>query len=352
MDRDEARKLLQVERGTAAAELKRAYLRQVKLHPPERDPEQFERVRQAFELLSRNAYYDELVPDFESNPETQASPVVEAASHDASESLLQNSALQNPPEEFSQEYLDEDVSELYEPSSLSDDRLWQLAAQPEQQLFAEAELARRGDETIAGRYLEKLATAAASGESINIHLGLCAVLGLQAAGKRELGCSLMERLNTYVDATGAGVTLLPHTALQLQIAKELSRLPPGAPQFTSIVAKALLQANPAAAEGPLLEFVGKEPKLAKRVKGFLEVHSPALHQLYAQNLKGQRLGSPSRFAVLGFLLPIPAILSAMRGSGVEFGYLGAVLLAVATIGGIAFACYLGLLRLKDWWAPK
>jgi curved DNA-binding protein CbpA len=35
-----------------AAEIRSAYLRAVKLHPPERDPEEFERVRDAYALLA------------------------------------------------------------------------------------------------------------------------------------------------------------------------------------------------------------------------------------------------------------------------------------------------------------
>ncbi len=42
---------LQVERGLPRAEIRRAYLRAVKRHPPERDPDGFQRVREAYELL-------------------------------------------------------------------------------------------------------------------------------------------------------------------------------------------------------------------------------------------------------------------------------------------------------------
>lgn len=52
MDLREARTLLEVEAGVVGTELKRAYMRKVKLFPPERQPEQFERVRRAYELLN------------------------------------------------------------------------------------------------------------------------------------------------------------------------------------------------------------------------------------------------------------------------------------------------------------
>src|SRR6187402_2882370 len=39
---------------SSAGELKRAYLKQVRQHPPERDPEGFRRVRDAYELLQQS----------------------------------------------------------------------------------------------------------------------------------------------------------------------------------------------------------------------------------------------------------------------------------------------------------
>ncbi len=50
MDLPEARELLGVDAGTDAKSIKRAYLRAVKRHKPERDPEGFQRVREAYQL--------------------------------------------------------------------------------------------------------------------------------------------------------------------------------------------------------------------------------------------------------------------------------------------------------------
>jgi hypothetical protein len=52
MTLDEARAILGVAARTPPREIRRSYLRQVRRHPPERDPEGFQRVRAAFELLS------------------------------------------------------------------------------------------------------------------------------------------------------------------------------------------------------------------------------------------------------------------------------------------------------------
>ena len=50
MTLNEARELLGVDERADARAIRRAYLRAVKQHPPERDPEGFAQVRDAFEL--------------------------------------------------------------------------------------------------------------------------------------------------------------------------------------------------------------------------------------------------------------------------------------------------------------
>lgn len=51
MEWDEARKLLGVSAEAGEAEVRAAYLEQVKQHPPDRDPELFERIRDAYDQL-------------------------------------------------------------------------------------------------------------------------------------------------------------------------------------------------------------------------------------------------------------------------------------------------------------
>jgi|GEM_PF-6842401 len=54
----EAREILGVERGDERAKIRRAYMKAVRAHPPERDPEGFQRVRAAYELLERRDLLD------------------------------------------------------------------------------------------------------------------------------------------------------------------------------------------------------------------------------------------------------------------------------------------------------
>lgn len=43
--------ILEVDRSASAAEVRLGYLQQVRAHPPERDPEGFKRVREAYDVL-------------------------------------------------------------------------------------------------------------------------------------------------------------------------------------------------------------------------------------------------------------------------------------------------------------
>ncbi len=43
--------VLGIDEGASESQIRAAYLRQVKAHPPEREPDAFERIRDAYELL-------------------------------------------------------------------------------------------------------------------------------------------------------------------------------------------------------------------------------------------------------------------------------------------------------------
>ena len=52
--------ILQIKPDSSQAEIKKAYFALIRLHPPEKDPENFQKIRQAYEFLSdenkRNEY--------------------------------------------------------------------------------------------------------------------------------------------------------------------------------------------------------------------------------------------------------------------------------------------------------
>jgi curved DNA-binding protein CbpA len=51
MTHEEARQALAIEAESSDEEIRAAYLRKVKEHPPDRAPREFERVRDAYEML-------------------------------------------------------------------------------------------------------------------------------------------------------------------------------------------------------------------------------------------------------------------------------------------------------------
>jgi curved DNA-binding protein CbpA len=52
---DEALEVLGMTQGSDAATVRRAYLKLLRVHSPERDPVAFQRVRSTFELLKKRA---------------------------------------------------------------------------------------------------------------------------------------------------------------------------------------------------------------------------------------------------------------------------------------------------------
>ncbi len=73
-------RVLGVSRGASADEVRQAYFRLVREHPPERDPEEFKRIREAYERtksLEKRVETDvflmkELAPEFEPPPAAAA----------------------------------------------------------------------------------------------------------------------------------------------------------------------------------------------------------------------------------------------------------------------------------------
>ena len=72
--------VLRVRPGASLEDIRRAYLEQVRLHPPEHDPEAFKRVRAAYEQLVQVASVDSLFR-LQTPPEWNAQGI--AASIDA-----------------------------------------------------------------------------------------------------------------------------------------------------------------------------------------------------------------------------------------------------------------------------
>ena len=73
--------LLGVQQTAEAEEIKRAYFRLVRQYTPEKHPEEFMRIRKAYEELSddnKRAAYDEVLSRYAGIPEDVAAVIIEA----------------------------------------------------------------------------------------------------------------------------------------------------------------------------------------------------------------------------------------------------------------------------------
>lgn len=337
MNVNEAREVLGVDASVVGQDLKRAYLRKVKAHPPDREPQQFDRVRRAYELLSAPSWQqvieaeplepeadvvEDIVADdldsgewsgveFVPGPQTEAlSKLTETLKQEGllfDTLLAQLSAINVEETEAAcrlivnylwrheRGYLVEDfiataaqrgvgglerIVVHYCPQQLSGTQLWSFMEEPLYAFAAERELARRGDERLVARYEVHLNEAFRHGHSFDVSRILRLVLGLQAAGKVTVADSLLARLNHGIEVIGSGHGLPSSVALQLQAAKELSDMPNEAAEFRSIVVDALLASDPTVAEKRLELFARSQPKVAKRLRALLEQGHPVLSQLF------------------------------------------------------------------------
>ena len=99
MTEDEARSILGVDRESSKDAVRRAYLALTKKHKPDRDPEGFRRVREAFERLDRGADARPVAFDvaLESAPRVERTPSPPAAQEPLSAPDLVDAAVDADP---------------------------------------------------------------------------------------------------------------------------------------------------------------------------------------------------------------------------------------------------------------
>jgi hypothetical protein len=402
VDEREATALLEVESGTRGQDLKRAYLRKVKLHPPERDPDNFTRIVQAYELLTAR-----LDPCSKASPSQDADAVAaraESTLHphafaldtSASEGKLEELAkqLQTPDLsaptllsalqkfgrheassafELLREYLWKhgrfaDVEALlssagqgglpglerhhleHNPSSVDSETLWRLTQQVDCVGAAQHELARRGDLDLFEQYTAQISHARGN-TTVDLSLGIILVLGLMSAGQSEEAQSALPRLVAHLEDIGARKDLEGGASVQLQVALELSRLPLDASHFRSIVARAMLDLNPAAAEASLIDFARSQRKLAELILRHLELEAPTLRQLFEKNLRGKKSAPKVPPWIYPLILVVSVhLLGRVRATHPEFT--GPVIMMLFMSGGLAGAVYAVIVfiqRVKARW---
>jgi hypothetical protein len=336
----EALAILGIHAGTDARSARRAYLRLVKTHKPERDPDGFQRVRTAWELVEPRLFEGE--PDEERHvaPPTpmkvvvwekggRFSPVRPVPEADAAPPAPPDppppdgpAPWEPPPSpDFSAFVLRPTPApadtrrELpdpapWEPPPPPDARSWTVEPLPDPdppgppvelrpaepfvprpnpaQLVIQALEAAPIDADLALDALRRGLEAAQEGHrpDPDVKTAVDTVLALHRAGAPGQARDAWSLVRRWIDATGAGTRMTGNTAAWLALCRELSDLPLRfPPAVRRRLAEAIYDQDLAAAENDLLELYRSQPHVAIDAAELLESHAPNLHKLYGPSLR-------------------------------------------------------------------
>jgi len=226
---------LGVDADASALIVRRAYLRGVKAHPPERDPEGFARLREAFDVARGDVARGEVPAD--ARPDGPGP----AGRDDAQPPLDDNL----------------DVAALL------------VRGQPEALLEVLAQAIDRAERRDT---------------RIVIPSALDVVLELESLGTRDIAQEAMDRFRQHVERI-APLLSNPSDALYYLLVRDLTDLPDKFPfRVRQLLARALLNSTrrwgPTEAERHLHEFAVSEPFLARVALGMLATSSPNLAELF------------------------------------------------------------------------
>lgn len=364
----EARELLGVDENTAPDALRRAYLRKIKEHKPERDPEGFRRCREAYELLQHFAPFRGRRPQTEVEPSAEVAaehppdrgdappyrepaPVVEpppervwferlARLRSSAERIaLLEEAIRELPESL--DLVLELDAELAHVGRLRDgaEVLRQAAARgvrhaEEELFFAHAErltpseLERLRASPIEGRAhvlcrafaaqgqfgeVVQVATAAIAGEPSPARW-LPVVLRLYEANEAARARRVLLAIQQVIEDRAEGARLPPSSRALLLLTVELSEV---ADRLGASVLAAVARALREGGDAPLVKVRAEHPREAENARSILEACTPALFAHVGPPLAIPRSSPrhPSTFQGVPFLVTL-GVLSLLRlGSG-------------------------------------
>ena len=256
MLREEARQVLGVEAGATPEEVRRAYLRAVRSHRPERDPEGFRRVREAFEVLRSGGEKGALpLPPWPA-PDGDRPPVPGGDPHQVAPS----------PEPAGPE----PSAETEAPSTLPES-IDPVHAQD------------------AGLALLRKVLEGPSAEELGAPVGLvlqAAIYGVEVgnlAGARRL---VGELKGPFAEQLQALQRVAPHMSVRWRAVRELVSLPaefPAGPR--TAMARATMRLDFSHATPRLRDFQKRKPKLAAEAAEILSVHAPMLDEQFGDLLQ-------------------------------------------------------------------
>ncbi|NVB36342.1 J domain-containing protein [Pseudenhygromyxa sp. WMMC2535] len=283
MSPDEARAILDVDAHTDARTLKRAYLRKIKKAKPERDPEGFQRLRAAYELLE--SWRED--SEWDARDEWDE-PSALSRSGETNADFLAALPSSAAPSANEAPILDPPLPQAEAPPSPRD-QLWTLVEAIDATLETALETGTFAatwaliDEALD---LAEFEAAPAPPAALIFEITTAA---LMHASDPEPACqafSRWSRLTTDLDPSSAALEDEERACLLLlaELVEFVDKSPGCPPPFYALIASALHERDPDARRVELSELAEARPSAARKTRAQLHHHAPSLAAIYSASL--------------------------------------------------------------------
>jgi len=260
MNRDEAFQILGLPPDADRQQARRAYLRQVKEHKPDEDPEGFRRIREAYELISAAPVELVVVPE-PSEPAAEPAFSPSPVSQPIEDETLRREAVELPDEENMPAFL----------------------------LARSLELARQGGD--GADVVPEMIRTAFEKPPIPDSAGTMALqvfFVLQSAGALDAADRVFELIEKHPDIFGGDADDVANFQVHFVWAEELMALSRSFPQkLRSAIAQGVLTGDTEEASDAMHYYAMVNPELSSQVGDLLK-SSPRLFNLYHHVLSGPR----------------------------------------------------------------
>lgn len=284
MNRAEAVRLLELEEPLDARTVRKAYLRAVKRHRPETDPEGFQRVREAFDLLKRQVGRARRAPSAPSVRAPMTAHVLRPSPYPQPPPVDAPPAPEPPPDELPE-------PSAWVPPTPADHRAWTVEPLPPPVVSADTllELAQEQADVDGPSALDSLSRAlqalerAPSTATRPLQV-LTPVLLLHRAGHARDAIEGWQLVQRWVERSGTGTRLPQAVAARFLLTGELSSLPTTFPiDLRRRLATAILDNDLLAVVPDLVSFQRQQPLAAQQAAEALQ-HTQNLAGLYVELL--------------------------------------------------------------------
>lgn len=261
-----ARELLGVDEKVSADALRRAYLRRIKQHPPERDPEGFRALREAYECLSRWLPAEPRRAD----GEPERASIAQALSTAPADRHAATDEEPHPATDPERVEAPDPVAPLRD--------AWQAIADAEQLANA---LFQRGDYEEATEVICEAVSAGAAPAA----RWLTAFFRLIEFEEIELARRLLGAIQQATDDRGEAARLHASAKLRLVLASELSAVARELPDhLAQAIAAGLATSTPHTIDEALAQYARDFPTRARTAREILDRDAPHLAQRFGPHL--------------------------------------------------------------------